>query len=65
MLSLDQKQQRVEDSECCLELFKRGKEDFLPRYVTMDETLIHHYTSETKRSSTEWTAVRTIPKVTK
>ena len=31
-----QKQQRIEDSERYLELFKRGKKDFLRRYVTMD-----------------------------
>ena len=48
--------QRLEGSERCLELFKRGKKDFLRRYVTMDETWIHHYTPETKRSLAEWTA---------
>ena len=37
-------------------LFKRGKKDFLRRYVTMDETCIHQYTPETERSSAEWTA---------
>ena len=52
----DQKKQRVEDSKRCLELFKRGKKNFPHRYVTMDETWIHHYTPETKRSSAEWTA---------
>ena len=26
------------------------------RYVTMDETWIHHYTSKSNRQSTEWTA---------
>ena len=51
----DQKQQRVEDSERCLELFKRGKKDFLRRYVIMDKTWIHHYKPQTKRSSAEWT----------
>ena len=56
LLTPDQKQQRVEDSERCLELFKRGKKDFLRRYVTMDETWIHNYTPESKRSSVEWTA---------
>ena len=55
LLTPNQKQQRVEDSERCLELFKRGKKDFLRRYVTMDETWIHHYTPETRRSSDEWT----------
>ena len=38
LLTPDQKQQRVEDSEHCLELFKRGKKDFLRWYETMDET---------------------------
>ena len=57
LLTPNQKQQRIEDSECCLELFKQGKKDFLRRYVTMDEIWIHHDTPETKRSSAEWTAV--------
>ena len=55
LLTPNQKQQRVEDSESCLELFKRGEKDFLRQYVTMDETWIDHYTPETKRSSAEWT----------
>ena len=55
LLTPDQKQQRGEDSERCLELFKRGKKDFLRPYVTMDETWNKHYTPETKRSSVEWT----------
>ena len=50
LLTPDQKQQRVEDSERCLELFKRGRKDFLSRFVTMDETWIHHCTPETKKS---------------
>ena len=56
LLTPGQKQQRFEDSECCLELFLGGKKDFLRRYVTMDGTWIHHYTPETKISSAEWTA---------
>ena len=55
-LKSDQKQQRVDDSERCLELFKRGKKDFLRWYVTMDRTWILCYTSETKISTAEWTA---------
>ena len=39
-----------------MELFKHGKKDFLRRYVAVDETWIHIYTPETKRSSGEWTA---------
>lgn len=55
VLTVDQKQQRIDDSERCLELFRRNKNDFLRRYVTMDETWIHHYTPESKRQSSEWT----------
>ncbi|CAK9806267.1 hypothetical protein ANTPLA_LOCUS4811 [Anthophora plagiata] len=29
---------------------------FLRRFITVDETLIHHYTSETKEQSKQWTA---------
>ena len=35
LLTPDQKQQRVEDSERCLELLKRDKKDFLRWYVSM------------------------------
>ena len=52
-----QKQQRFENSERSLEPFQRDKNNFLRRYVTIDETWIHHYTVETKRSLDEWTAV--------
>ena len=48
LLTPYQKQQHFEDSGRCLELLKRGREDFLRRYVTIDETWIHHYTPETK-----------------
>ena len=54
-LTPGQKERSVEDSECCLKLFKRGKKDFLRRYVTMDETWIHKYTLESNRMSAEWT----------
>lgn len=56
LLTVDQKQQRVDNSERCLELFQRNKKDFFMRYVTMDETWIHHYTPESNRQSAEWTA---------
>ena len=48
LLTVDQKRQRVVNSERCLELFRRNKPNFLRRYVTMDETWIHHYTSESR-----------------
>ena len=56
LITTDQKQQRFEDYEHCLELFKRGKKVFLRRYVTMNETWIHHDTPETKKSLVEWKA---------
>ncbi|EFN78783.1 hypothetical protein EAI_13082, partial [Harpegnathos saltator] len=40
---------RVDDSAGCLELFQCNRKDFLMRYVTMDETWIHHYTPESNR----------------
>ena len=45
LLTVDQKRQRFVDSKRCLKLFHRNKPNFLRRYVTMDETWIHHYTS--------------------
>ncbi|EFN81553.1 hypothetical protein EAI_02016, partial [Harpegnathos saltator] len=56
LLTVNQKQQRVDDSAGCLELFQHNKKDFLMRYVTIDETWIHHYTPESNRQSVEWTA---------
>ena len=51
---MEQKQQRVDDSESCLSLFTRNKQDFLRRYMTMDETWIHHFTLESKQQPAEW-----------
>ena len=56
LLTPDQKQQRFKDSERCL--VRRGKKAFLRQYVTKDETWVHQYTLETKRSSADWTAAR-------
>lgn len=56
VLTFDQKQQRIDDSKQCLELFNHNKSEFMRRYVTMDETWLHHFTPESKRSSSEWTA---------
>ena len=54
LLTMEPKQQRVDDSESCLALFTCNKQDFLRRYGTMDETWIHHFTRESKRQSAEW-----------
>ena len=51
LLTVDQKQQCVNDSERCLQLFQCNQKEFLHKYVTMDETWIHLFTPE----STEWT----------
>ncbi|KAL7724275.1 hypothetical protein ACLKA6_013699 [Drosophila palustris] len=55
-LTVDQKQQRVNDSEQCLKLFNRQRSEFFRRYVTMDETWLHCFTPESNRQSAEWTA---------
>jgi ABC-type phosphonate transport system ATPase subunit len=48
-LTIDQKQQRIDDFEQCFELFSRNKPQFLRRYVTMDETWLHHFTPKPNR----------------
>ena len=55
LLTVDQKQ-HINDSNCCLQLFQCNKKKFLRKYVTMDETWIHHFTSESNWRSAEWTA---------
>jgi len=48
-LNADQKRQRCQSSEQHLEFFRRDRNDFLSRLVTMDETGLYHYDSETKQ----------------
>jgi hypothetical protein len=43
-LLTDQKRIRMKMSEQCLESFNKNKTDFVRRFITMDETWIHHYT---------------------
>jgi hypothetical protein len=38
-----------------LERFNKSKTDFVRRFITMDETCIHHYTPESKQQSKQWT----------
>ncbi|XP_070141067.1 histone-lysine N-methyltransferase SETMAR-like [Drosophila kikkawai] len=54
LLTPDQKQQRIDDSETFLSMLKRNGTDFYRRYVTMDETWIHYYTPESSQQSSEW-----------
>jgi len=53
-LNVDQKRQRCQSSEQCLEFFRRDPNDFLSRLVAMDETWLCHYDPETKQQSVEW-----------
>ena len=53
-LNADQKRQRCQSSEQLLEFFRRDPNDFLSRWVTMDETWLYHYDPETKQHSMEW-----------
>jgi histone-lysine N-methyltransferase SETMAR len=51
----DQKRTRMKVSETCLERFNKNKTDFMRRFITMNETWIHHYTPESKHQSKQWT----------
>ncbi|KAF7284059.1 hypothetical protein GWI33_022677 [Rhynchophorus ferrugineus] len=50
-ITFDQKQRRVDDSEQYLKKIKRNKPEFLRRYMTMDETWLHHFTPKSNRQS--------------
>ncbi|KAM8718903.1 hypothetical protein ACLKA7_011582 [Drosophila subpalustris] len=53
-LDIEQREKRVADSKSCLDMFNRNPSEFFRRYITMDETWIHHYIPESNRSSAEW-----------
>jgi hypothetical protein len=55
LLTADQKRTRMKISEQCLERFNKNKTDFVHRFISMDETWIHHYTPESKQQSKQWT----------
>ena len=55
LLTLEHKRNRMTTSKHCLDMFKRNRKEFLRRFVTVDETWIHHYTPETKEQSKQWT----------
>ena len=54
MLTEDHKLARVSACQQLLDRFNAEGEVFLERIVTGDETWVHHYTPETKRSSMQW-----------
>jgi transposase len=49
LLAADQKRTRMKISEQCLERFNKNKTDFVRRFITMDDTWIHHYTPQSKQ----------------
>jgi Zn-dependent M32 family carboxypeptidase len=46
VLTIDQNQQRVDESEQCLAIFNRNKGEFFRRYITIDITWLLHNTPE-------------------
>lgn len=54
LLSVEQKRIRLTNSRDCLEMFEADPQDFMDRFVTMDETWVHHYTPESKQQSKQW-----------
>jgi hypothetical protein len=55
LLTIDQNQQRVDDSEQCLVIFYRNKVELFRRYITMDVSWLLYNTPEFSRQSAEWT----------
>jgi hypothetical protein len=55
LLKIDRNQQRVDDSEQCIAIFNRNKDEFFRRYITMDVKWLLHNTSEFNRQSAELT----------
>ncbi|UYV64642.1 hypothetical protein LAZ67_3001448 [Cordylochernes scorpioides] len=53
-LTPDQKALRRKLSSDNLVLFEANPEEFINRFVTMDETWAHHFTPESKKQSMQW-----------
>jgi hypothetical protein len=51
LLTVDNKRNRMATSKQSCDLFKRNPKEFLRRFVTVDETWIHHYMPEMKEES--------------
>ncbi|XP_063362897.1 histone-lysine N-methyltransferase SETMAR-like [Cydia amplana] len=54
MLTAEQKKIRCEISKSNLDKYQTDPETFLRRFVTMDESWIHHFDPETKQQSMTW-----------
>ena len=55
LLTMDHKRDRV-ISKQCLEMFQRNPDEFLRRFITVEETWIHYFIPETKEQSEQWTS---------
>jgi len=51
MLTVEIMRVRMQTSNRNLELYRTDPDKFLRRYVTMDETWVHHFDPETKQQS--------------
>ena len=51
LLTSDQKRMRMQASQECLDRFKKNPNDFIRRFVTVDETWVHYFTLKTKQQS--------------
>ena len=54
LLSEENKRNRIVDAETILAPFRCNPDEFLHRYITVDETWINHYTAEIKEQSKQW-----------
>lgn len=54
LLTINHKSNRALISSQCLSMFQGNPEEFLRRFITVDETWIHHHTPETKQQSKQW-----------
>lgn len=54
LLTIEQKRVRLNISQECLDMFRRNANKFLRRFITCDETWVHHYTPEMKEQSKQW-----------
>jgi len=66
LLSAEHKRNRLVIAKESLALLNANKNEFLRRFVTVDETWIHHHTPESKEQSKQWISTgETAPKKAK
>lgn len=66
MLTIDYKCNRLISPKECLRIFSRNPNEILRRFITVDETWIHHTTPEGKQQSKQWISTNEgAPKKTK